>query len=126
MKLFFSGVGRIGRLRFLLGSAVLIVIFDLYERLSPDVHWIVGWVFWPVWLAAACCVVSKRLHDRSRAGWWSGLVLLAFAQVWPWPQGWGEIWLIVLVWAGFDLGVAGGAKGDNRFGPPPGAPGQIG
>ena len=126
LKLFFSGVGRIGRLRFWIGSAVLVAIFDLYERLSSTAHWIGGWVFWPVWLAAASCVLSKRLHDRGRAGWWSGLMLLAFALVWPWPQGWGELWLLVLVWAGFDLGVAGGVKGFNRFGPPVGALGQIG
>lgn len=125
-KFFFSGVGRIGRVRFWIGAVVLIALFDLYERLSPTVHWITGWVFWPVWLAAACCVLSKRLHDRGRAGWWSGLVLLAFALVWPWPEGWGEVWLLVLVWALFDLGIAGGERGFNRFGPPPGAPGQIG
>ncbi len=125
-KFFFSGVGRVGRLRFVLGAAVLIIVFDLYERLNPLICWIAGWVFWPVWIAAACCVLSKRLHDRGRAGWWSGLVLLAFGLVWPWPEGWGEVWLLVLVWALFDLAIAGGQKGFNRFGPPPGALGQIG
>ncbi len=119
VQLFFSGVGRIGRFRFLIAIAVVILAFDLYQRLGALAHWTLGWVFWPLWLAAAASLLSKRLHDRGQAGWWSAPIILSFILVWPCPVGWGEVWLLVLVWAAFDLALLPGDRHFNRFGPTP-------
>jgi uncharacterized membrane protein YhaH (DUF805 family) len=65
-------------------------------------------------------VMAKRLHDRGRAAWWSGFVLLA-------------IWILcaqanlllslpawfVMGWALIEMGVMPGQPGPNTFGPDP-------
>ena len=66
------------------------------------------------------CVLSKRLHDRGRSGWWAALVLFALVAVWPTPHGFGAfIFSLILVWAAVELGVMQSEAGANRFGPSP-------
>ena len=68
----------------------------------------------------AACVLSKRLHDRGRSGWWAALILLAIVGVWPQPAGFFDfLFVVVLVWAGVELGAMPGEAGTNRYGANP-------
>ena len=122
-QLFLNGAGRIGRGPFLAASAVLIGALAAFDAYAPaGLH---RWFSTPVRILlvfSACAVIGKRLHDRGRSGWWTALVLLAFANVWPAPQGLGWLFAPVLVLALIELGVAPGQARFNRFGPRPGAP----
>jgi uncharacterized membrane protein YhaH (DUF805 family) len=118
VELYVSGVGRIGRRVFVPALAGVILAFELYERLGALVHWITGWVVYPVLICAAASVLSKRLHDRGQAGWWSALPILAYPWIRPWPEGiFGGICLGVVLWSVIGLAVAPGDKSFNRFGP---------
>ena len=66
------------------------------------------------------CVLSKRLHDRGRSGWWAALILFALIAVWPTPHGIGAlVFTLILGWAVIELGVMQSEAGANRFGPSP-------
>jgi uncharacterized membrane protein YhaH (DUF805 family) len=119
--LFFSASGRLSRGHFLIGAAVLIAIAAIYEVWVGSVlHWLTGWFVYPALLYSGACVLSKRLHDRGRSGWWAALVLFALVAVWPTPHGFGAlIFTLILVWAAIELGVMQGEAGQNRFGPSP-------
>ena len=120
-QLFFSSSGRVGRGPFLVAVAVLLAVLVLYDNVVFGfARMMTAWVVLSVLLFSALCVVSKRMHDRGRSGWWSALVLLAFWIVWPGPHGFFDfLWALVLVWAAVELGVIGGEQGANRYGPPP-------
>ena len=119
-ELYVSGGGRIGRRVFVPALALVILAFELYQRLGSLVHWITGWAVYPVLICAAASVLSKRLHDRGRSGWWAALVLLALALVWPeFRGGWAVLATPVMIWAVVELGLMAGEQGANRFGPPP-------
>jgi uncharacterized membrane protein YhaH (DUF805 family) len=120
VRLFFSSTGRLGRGPFLVAVAVLLAIFAVYEAaVSGLAHGLTAWAVHAVLLFAAACVLSKRLHDRSRSGWWAAPVLLAFVVVWPRPEGTVDfLFALALIWAAVDLGALPGAAGANRFGPP--------
>ena len=120
-QLFFNGAGRIGRGVFLAAAAAVVAVLALYDGLAtPEVRRWTGWLADLLLVAAACAVISKRLHDRGRSGWWSALVLLAFVNVWPRPQGLGWGFALVLAAALVELGARPGQPHFNRFGPPPG------
>lgn len=119
-----SSAGRIARAPFLIGCAILIAVTTLYENILGGVfHWITGWFVYPVLVFCAASVLSKRLHDRGRSGWWSALILLSVLVVWPHRAGLLDFpfWL-VLIWTVIDLGVMPGEQGANRYGPSPLAP----
>jgi len=120
-ELFWSAAGRIPRGAFLIGVGILFLISALYEALaSPVIKVITFWFMYPALLWSAACVVSKRLHDRGRSGWWAALVLLAFALVWPNTHGvWTVLAVPVLIWSVVELAVLSGEQGANRFGPSP-------
>ena len=120
-ELFWSASGRLARTPFLVACAVLIAIAAGYEAwVGPTLHWLTGWVAYPALLYSAACVLSKRLHDRGRSGWWAALVLFALVAVWPTPHGFGAlVFALILVWAAIELGVMQGEDGANRFGPSP-------
>ena len=119
--LFLNSTGRIGRLRFLSGAACLIGAWAAADLLAP----LPGWAH--ALVAAALiyggfCVLSQRLHDRGRSGWWSGPVLLAFALAWPQPLtplDWVAAAAVAL--AALDLAILPGQAGFNRYGAAPGA-----
>ena len=119
--LFWTASGRLARTPFLIGCAILIAGAAIYEAwVGATVHWLTGWLVYPALLYMGACVLSKRLHDRGRSGWWAALVLFALVAVWPTPHGWGAlIFSLILFWAVIELGVMHGEDGANRFGPSP-------
>jgi len=118
IELYVSGVGRIGRRVFVPALALLILVFELYARAGSLIHWVSGWAVYPVLACAAASILSKRLHDRGLAGWWSALPILAYPWIRPWPQGiFGGICLGVVLWFAVALTLFPGQPGFNRFGP---------
>ena len=116
--LFFSANGRIRQFHFIIGVAVLLLLLCLYDSaVKGSLQFVTGWIVYPVLLGMGACVLSKRLHDRGRSGWWSAVILLAVVMVWPAPTGFFDfVAVLVLIWAVVDLGVMPGERGDNRFG----------
>ena len=119
--LLLSASGRLARTSFWVASAVLIGLAAIYEvSFGPTLHWLTGWLVYPALLYMGACVLSKRLHDRGRSGWWAALVLFALVAVWPTPHGFGAfLFTLILGWATIELGVMQGEDGANRFGPSP-------
>ena len=119
--LFWTASGRLARTPFLIACAVLIALAAVYEAwVGPTLHWLTGWLVYPALLYSGACVLSKRLHDRGRSGWWAALVLFALVAVWPTPHGFGAfLFTLILLWAAIELGVMQGEDGANRFGPSP-------
>jgi uncharacterized membrane protein YhaH (DUF805 family) len=123
-ELFLSAQGRAPRLPSLIAAAVLLGLGALYEALvGATLHWITGWVVYPALFFAGACVLSKRLHDRGRSGWWAALILASVVAVWPHPVGFLDfLFFLVLVWAFVELAVMPGEQGANRYGVNPLAP----
>ena len=119
--LFWSASGRLARTPFVIGCAILIAIAAIYEAwVGPTLHWLTGWFVYPALLYSGACVLSKRLHDRGRSGWWAALILFALVAVWPTPHGIGAlVFTLILGWAVIELGVMQSEAGANRFGPSP-------
>ena len=119
--LFFSAAGRSGRTPFLIAATVLVVAAAVYEAVVGSVlHWLTGWFVYPALIYCGACVLSKRLHDRGRSGWWAALILFALLAVWPRPVGFFDfLFALTLIWAVVELGLMGGEQGGNRFGPSP-------
>ena len=119
--LFLTSSGRIGRLGFIGGAVVVLALWAVFDLLAPlKVRDLVGWIVAAALLYSAACLLSQRLHDRGRSGWWSGLILLAFAMAWPRPAApfdWIALGLLVLV--AVDLILLPGQKAFNRYGAPP-------
>jgi len=117
-ELFLSSNGRLSRTPFLIAAGVLIGVAVLYEAIAGyTLHWLTGWLVYPALLFSGACVLSKRLHDRGRSGWWALLILVAVVAVWPQPEHFLDfLFSLVLVWAIVELGVMGGEQGANRYG----------
>ena len=117
-ELFLSSNGRLSRTPFLIASAVLLGVAVLYEAIAGyTLHWLTGWLVYPALLFSGACVLSKRLHDRGRSGWWSLLILIAVIAVWPQPEHFLDfMFCLVIAWAVVELGVMGGEQGANRYG----------
>lgn len=127
VELFFSSTGRVSRGPFLIAAAVLVVLASLYEAaVGPTLHWLTGWIVYPALLFSACCVLSKRLHDRGRSGWIAAIIVLALILAWPVPVGFLDfVACLVILWAVVELGAMPGEQGANRFGPNPARPLQV-
>lgn len=123
--LFFSASGRVARLPFLVAAAVLIALVAFYEAMmEPEsmetLHWVSGVFVYGALFYSGACVLSKRLHDRGKTGWWAALVLGAVVICWPTPSGVLDfLGVIALVWAVIELAVMPGEQGSNRYGPNP-------
>ena len=119
--LFLSADGRLARTPFWIVAGVLLGLAVLYEAVAGDsLHLVTGWVVYPALLYCAACVLSKRLHDRGRSGWYAALVLAALIAIWTAPLKFTDfIFAMVLVWATIELAVMRGEVGANRFGPSP-------
>lgn len=120
-ELFLSSNGRLSRTPFLIAAGVLVGVAVLYEAIAGyTLHWLTGWLVYPALLFSGACVLSKRLHDRGRSGWWALLILVAVVAVWPQPEHFLDfLFSLVLVWAIVELGVMGGEQGANRYGANP-------
>jgi len=120
-ELFFSAKGRAARMPSLVAAATLLLIAAVYEAVAgTTLHWITGWFVYPPLFYCGACVLSKRLHDRGRSGWWAALVLAAIVAVWPQPHSFLDFpFTLVLIWAGVELGAMPGEAGANRYGPNP-------
>ncbi|QUD88623.1 DUF805 domain-containing protein [Phenylobacterium montanum] len=120
--LYLSGQGRLARTPFLIGAGILVVLMVLYEGVFTGLfrHLLTGWLVYPAAIWAGACVLSKRLHDRGKSGWWAALILVAVGVAWPHPNGFFDFLLVlVVVWAVVELAVLPGEQGANRFGPNP-------
>ena len=109
------------RVAFLACAAVLLAVAAGYEYgLARGLGWRAGWVVYPLLLFPTACILSKRLHDRGRAGWWGFLIVWALVEAWPAPTtAFGYAALLVLAATLVDLGLMPGAPGLNRFGANP-------
>ena len=77
-ELFFSSTGRLGRTPFVVAGAALFATAYLYLWVTPELlQFLTGWIVYPGLLFIGCCLLSKRLHDRGRSGWWAALVIVA-------------------------------------------------
>ncbi|ESQ82462.1 hypothetical protein AEAC466_17810 [Asticcacaulis sp. AC466] len=116
-ELFFSSTGRAGQVPSIIAAGVLLLFLAVYESVVTGALQFLNWIVYPVLIYCGACVVSKRLHDRGRSGWWAAIILLAVVMVWPRPTGFFDfIAVFVLVWAVIDLCVMPGERGDNRYG----------
>ena len=119
-ELFFSAGGRAARGPCWLAGVLLLVVATLEAALPSTVQWLTGWVVYPAILYSGACVLSKRLHDRGRSGWWAALILFAAVAIWPQPTSFFDFpFTLVVLWALVDLGVMPGEGGSNRFGSNP-------
>lgn len=103
----------------MLAVIALIVCLGVFQLAAVGRWWHVpvGWLFYPIWIYAAVCVLTKRLRDRGRGRWWSVPVLIGFNFIWPWPDSLiGIFALVVVIWAGVELG---GRKGRVEGEPAP-------
>ena len=117
-ELFLSGDGRIARSAFWLGTIVVLVLLLLYESInSPTLHWVTGLFVYPLLIYPGVCVLSKRLHDRGRSGWFAVAIIAAIVAVFYSPFGFFDLaWGVVLFWGLIELGLMPGEQGANRFG----------
>lgn len=126
VELMLSSTGRLSRSAFLAAAALLLGLAAAYEYgVARGLHLRLGWIVYPLLLFSTACILSKRLHDRGRAGWWAFLVVWALIEVWPlveaWPAPskptlWGYAALAVLAATFVELGLMPGERGVNRFG----------
>ncbi|MBD7940855.1 DUF805 domain-containing protein [Brevundimonas guildfordensis] len=121
--LFLTSTGRVGRARFIAATAVLLSLWAVVDlrlglALPAWLHALIAAAF----LYGGLCVLSQRLHDRGRSGWWSGPILLIFALAWPQPTALLD-WVATagLALAAVDLAILPGQKAFNRYGAAPGA-----
>ena len=118
-EMFLSANGRAPRLPSLVAAVVLLGLAALYEALVEGLlpRLLTGWLVYPVLIYCGACVLSKRLHDRGRSGWWAALILLSIAACWPHPIGFFDFpFFLVLIWAVVELAVMPGEMGANRYG----------
>lgn len=119
--LFASPEGRCSRGRFWFAVLALLFLAALYEAVvGSTLKLLTFWFVYPALLASGACVVSKRLHDRGRTGWWAALVLVGVMLIWREPSAARLlVALPIMIWSIVELGLLNGEPGSNRFGPSP-------
>ena len=100
VELMFSSTGRMSRAAFLACAAVLLAIGYAYAyEVAPRVDPRLGWIVYPLLLFPTACILSKRLHDRGRAGWWAFVPVWALVEAdvvsWPDASGFFPVLLVV-------------------------------
>lgn len=120
--LVFSSVGRTSRVAFLVSAAVVTGFVALYLEFVPRgfARSVSLWVATPVFLHMATSVLSQRLHDRGRSGWWAALFLGALAWVAVFHSAIVRAPAVLILITGVvDLGLLPGRPEANAFGPNP-------
>lgn len=119
--LFLSSTGRLARTPFVLTAAALLVLVLVYQAVAhTTLQWLTGWFIYPAAIYVGACLLSKRLHDRGRSGWWAAPIIIALIAVWPAPDGFLDfLFGMLLIWSAVELGLMAGERGTNRFGPNP-------
>jgi uncharacterized membrane protein YhaH (DUF805 family) len=118
--LFVSADGRLGRAPFWVATAILLLAWGTYQSvLNVPLLLLTGWIVYPLLIFFAVCVLSKRLHDRGRSGWYAALIIVALIAIWPFRGVIDFLFLIVMVWSVVELAILTGEQGANRFGPNP-------
>jgi uncharacterized membrane protein YhaH (DUF805 family) len=125
VELLLSSTGRMSRGAFLACAAVLLALAYAYAyEIAPRLDHGLVWIAYTLLLFPTACILSKRLHDRGRAGWWAFAPVWALVAAWPQPSSpFGWIGLGVLAVTLVDLGLMPSQPGINRFGPPAERPG---
>jgi uncharacterized membrane protein YhaH (DUF805 family) len=136
----FSISGRVSRLGFWRFQVVQVLASGVVWCLTMFMTMVGGWLglaplllLVPV-VVAAIYVGIRRLHDRGRSGWWilpfsvGPYLLVATGRLLAETLG-APGFLIALpltlggvalaIWGWLELGFFRGARGANRFGPPP-------
>lgn len=118
-ELFFHSTYRIGRARFVFGASILLA-------LSAAIWW-GDTQGLPVWFGvlakliigySAMCVMSLRLHDVGRSGWW-GWIIIASAALADHLEGWHVLVPLGGIAIGlFVMALVPGQPRLNRHGPP--------
>lgn len=100
---------------------MLLALAAAYEAgVVGALHLRLGWIVYPALLFPTACILSKRLHDRGRAGWWAFALVWALVEVWPLPHTpVGYLFAAILALGFIELGLMPGEAGPNRFGPSP-------
>ena len=108
-------------------SFAVLAAAAIYEAsVGATLHWLTGWFIYPALIYCGACVLSKRLHDRGRSGWWAALVLFAIGAIWPQPNSFFDFpFTLVVIWAVTDLAIMPGETGTNRFGGNPLRPAVV-
>jgi uncharacterized membrane protein YhaH (DUF805 family) len=117
-ELLFSAMGRAPRRPSVLAALFLLIVAAFYEATVNSVlHWWTGWFVYPALFYPGACILSKRLHDRGRSGWWAAPILVAIVAIWPHPAGFLDfVFFVFLVWAFVELAAMPGEQGANRYG----------
>jgi uncharacterized membrane protein YhaH (DUF805 family) len=118
--LYLTASGRIGRRAFVLGLAPLAAVWAGVAVAVPAPSAWIPRVVAAVLLYLAACVTTQRLHDRGRAGWLGGPLLLGVVLAWIWretPFGWALSVLLLAPLA--SLALRPGQQDFNRYGAPP-------
>ena len=120
MELLFSSSGRLSRTPFLAGMACVLGALWLYDRwIGGVLRLLTGWAVLAVLLFSGCCLVSRRLHDLGRAGWWTACGLGLFLVAYPGARGEaGSVSAALLAVFALALCLTPGQASPNRFGPP--------
>lgn len=120
-ELFLSASGRLARTPFVVTAGALLLLVLLYQAVAhPTLHILTGVFVYPAVIYAGACLLSKRLHDRGRSGWWAAPIIVALIAVWPAPVGFFDfLFGVLLIWAAVELCLMAGERGTNRFGPNP-------
>jgi uncharacterized membrane protein YhaH (DUF805 family) len=93
---------------------VVLASLHLYdEAVTGWARRLTGWAVLFVLLFAGCCLVTRRLHDLGRAGWWTAVYLLLFVWSWPDLRSWPAVVLALLC---LELALRPGQARPNRFG----------
>lgn len=117
-ELFLSATGRVRQVPFAVAAGLVLIAVAVYQStFKGGLELVIGVPFYAAALYVGACVLSKRLHDRGRSGWWAAIILLALIMAWPRPEGFFDfIAVMILVWAVVDLCIMPGERGDNRYG----------
>ncbi|MET4682975.1 DUF805 domain-containing protein [Brevundimonas faecalis] len=121
---FLTSSGRIGRLAFIASGVPVLLIWAAYDLYAPVfLRGLIGGIIAVVLLFVGANLLSQRLHDRGRSGWWSGPILLLIAMALPLLLHGGQapidgLAAVLLVPVSVDLILLPGQKAFNRYGAP--------